>query len=377
MKRSEKYNSQIHICHIISGDIWGGAEAQFFYLIQGILCLNQIELTVITLNEGLLTKKLKQQNIDTYVINEKKYNAFGIIFKIYNILRKRKISLIHTHGYKETILGGIAAKLDGLQNHIRTHHGKGMIDGSRKYYWIESLNFHFFSNKLISVSEDLKSFLIENRLGNQSVKVIHNGICKNEVRPVKKVSDVKKELGIPGDGIVIGTLGRMVKIKGHQYFIEGAKEVISKYSNSWFVIAGDGPLMPEFSDRINKNGLYEKIKLIGFRNDPYDILNMLDIFTLTSLHEGVPMVLLEAMYLEKPIIATNVGGIPEIIEDHKNGVLIPPKDSKSFSEICIDLIENINLRRTLSKNAKKDVIDKFTVNLVAEKVIQLYAEVSN
>jgi glycosyltransferase involved in cell wall biosynthesis len=363
---------KINICHIVSGDIWAGAEAQAYALIKGLSKKKSLNLTVIAFNDGGLTKKIRDSGIHVEVVDENSYDALRMIVYICGILRKNRIDIIHTHGYKETLLGGGAARLSRIKGIVRTHHGKGVIDGVFHHRLIEKVNSNFFSDVLISVSDDLRQFLIANGYRRDKITVIHNGILSRDVEPSISADRQKDELKLERGAFVIGTLGRMVAVKGHKYFLVGAKRVLEKHENVVFVIAGDGPLMQETRQEVNQLGIEKKVRLIGFRNDPFNILNMFDIFVMTSLHEGIPMVLLEAMCLGKPIIATKVGGIPEIISDRRNGLLILPMDPEEFASKCIELIGDSALRDQLSNNARNDFISHYDVGRVAEKVEQLY-----
>ena len=363
-----------NVCHIISGDLWAGAESQVFSLLRKLSEYKELKIIVILFNSGILADKIKLNKIKNYVIDEKKNSAIRVIYKIQRIMRKEKIQIIHTHGYKETFFAGIISMFNRNNLLIRTHHGKGIIGSGFKHYFIEKINAKLLCKNLIAVSNDLKKFLLQRNLGRNSIKVIHNGIYEKDIKLKKDKKLIRKELNIPDVGIIFGTLGRLVSVKGHKYLLEGAKKVIAKYPQAYFIIAGNGELMNIHLDWINRECLGNNIKFIGFRDDPYDILNSFDIFVLTSLHEGIPMVLLEAMFLEKPIIATKVGGIPEIISDGENGILIPSKNSDAFADACLSFIENTmkSPKSIIAKNAKRDVINKLSVDKVAKEVIKMY-----
>jgi L-malate glycosyltransferase len=375
MLNSNTIKSPILVCHIISGDLWAGAEAQVYNLLLGFSVSKNFKIFTIVFNNGILTEKLRLSNIETIVIDEKKTRPIAFIWKIYKILKLKQPNIIHVHGYKEAFLSGIAAKFCRINKIIRTHHGKGIIDGNIKQRLLEFLIAKFFIKFSISVSTDLKKNLIFHNLGNDNtISVIHNGINIEKICFVKNNKEIREELGIEQHTLVIGTLGRMTKVKGHKYFLEGAQRVC-KNNNTTFVIAGDGPLKKDAIDFIQTNNIENSVKIIGFRNDPYDILNMFDIFTLTSLHEGVPMVLLEAMCLAKPIIATNVGGIPEICIHGENAILIDPMDSNGFTDACLKLIQNTALRYKIGCQARKDLYNKHTIGHVVEMVENIYQKV--
>jgi len=365
---------EINVCHIISADLWGGAEAQVYYLVRELNKYDQIKLSVITLNEGILVDRLNSCSINNEVINESANNPLSIIWHIYKILKITNAEIIHVHGFKEACLGGIAARLRGKRVQIfRTFHGKGLTNGAFRHRLIERVNGYFFSDQLIAVSEDLREFLLGCGFRQSMFTVLHNGVNLADVSPVKASRTVKHSLGIPDDAFVIGTLGRMVKIKGHKFFLEGAREVVAQNPGVYFVLSGDGPLMKDAMSWVNNHNMKRNIKITGFRNDPYDVLNSFDVFALTSLHEGVPMVLLEAMCLGKPIIATEVGGMPEIISDRVTGLMIPPGNPKRFASACMELMTDDVLKDKLADNCRNIVMERYSAIQVAAKVYYLYA----
>lgn len=363
---------KINICHIVSGDLWAGAEAQTYALLKGLFKRQSLQLNAVIYNEGLLSKKLEEAGIHVDVIDEKKNSPARVMWSIRRILREKKVHIVHTHGYKETFLGGLAARLCQVKGIVRTHHGKGVVDSGRYHRIVEKINSTLLSDKLISVSEDLKRCLIEHRFHSNNITVIHNGILCEDVKASLSADILKKELQIPERAFVVGTLGRIVPVKGHRYLLEGARKVLGKFDHVVFVVAGDGPLLPEMNNMVKQFGIEDKVRFTGFRGDPFDVMNMFDIFVMTSLHEGIPTVLLEAMWLGKPVIATKVGGIPEIISHRWNGLLIAEENSNEVASACIELIEDECLRDNLSRNARKDFKGLHDIERVAGDVERLY-----
>lgn len=363
------------ICHIISGDLWAGAETQALSLISGLSKINSIELSAITFNRGILTDRLAHIGIQIEVLDEKKHNFFFMFSNVISVLRKQRIDLIHVHGFKENFIGGGAAKLLGTTHVLRTHHGIGMMKGSYRNRTIEKINCHFFTDDNIAVSADLKSLLAQEGIGVNNIHVIHNGVDNTTIKPTKSPATCRAALRIPENIFIIGTIGRMERVKGHVYFLEGAQQILSKNNNVLFVIVGDGTLYDKVELYAKDLGIRDRVIFTGFRQDAIDLLNMMDIFTMTSLHEGVPMVLLEAMFLEKPIISTSVGGVPEIIRHYHNGLLIPPKDPDSFCEACMRLMEEDRLRKRISRTALHDAREKFTSEIMVRNTVQLYKRI--
>jgi glycosyltransferase involved in cell wall biosynthesis len=363
----------INICHIISGDLWAGAEVQAYSLIREINRIPRIHLQVITFNKGILASKLAQLGIRTNIIEEKDHNIASIIINIYKLLKKQNIDIIHAHGYKENLAGGIAAKLLHTKL-VRTHHGKGMLEVSLVHTVIERVNESLLTNKLISVSSELKEYLVTHKFSKNKIRVILNGVIAGPFQKLDDEQELKNHLRIRDDCTVIVTVGRLVSVKGHKYLLQGAKQIVKKNSKVIFLIVGDGPLLAEMKSLSHFLGIEDHVRFTGFCPDPIPQLKLADIFIMTSLHEGIPMALLEAMSLNKPIIATGVGGIPEIISNGYNGLLIPPGDSGAIADACLKLMTDVEMRSCLAKNAFNDVQNKYSLKITERATLNLYRE---
>lgn len=363
----------MNICHVISGDLWAGAEVQAYSLIKSLSKSPDVNILVVTFNKGVLSERIAKEGIAIHVLDESQKNILGLGWALFSLLKNSKVDIVHVHGFKEALVSLISRKFLKFKL-IRTHHGIGMLDGGLKYRVIEMINASFVDQE-IAVSSDLRDCLIS--FGNKSrkIQVVHNGLFLDEVVPTEPKCETIARLNIDPDDIVIGTLGRLVHVKGYKYFLEGAYEILKDNSNVTFIIAGDGPLFDELKEYAEKLGIYDKIKMLGFRQDVYNIIHACDIFVITSLHEGLPTVLLEAMYLGRPVIATKVGGIPEVINDKFNGILIPPKEPIVFAIACLELIKNHDLRLQLAERAKSDVIANYSAERVMKETKKIYGAV--
>jgi glycosyltransferase involved in cell wall biosynthesis len=339
-----------NICYIISGDQWAGAEAQAFLLIKEIANLLKVRIQVILFNDGLLAKRLQELNVKIDIVDEKR-NILSVVKQVIKILKIYKYDVVHVHGYKENFIGGIAARLCGIRNVVRTHHGIAL-----------------------AVSVDLKNYLIKNSFNVQEISVIHNGINTAVESTSGLESAMDRDENSRSGKIHIGTAGRLVPVKGHIYLIEGIRRVVEVNNNIFVSIIGEGPLQNELKNRVEKFGLNQYISFLGFCKNIEKYINGLDIFILPSLHEGMPMVLLEAMKLGKAIIASEVGGIPEAIQNNFNGLLIPAHDAEAISNACLDLIRDGSIRNKLGQNARITVREKFSLSRTVEKTIECYTK---
>jgi len=369
---------KIKVCHIISGDLWAGAENQAYSLTSLLEKDENIELCAVVFNRGILFDKLRELSIESRCIPESQYSVVGLGFRLLKVIEEFSPHILHTHGYKETFLAGLANKISGGRARlIRTWHGIGLMGAGPKYFLLEYLNSRFLTDRMIAVSDELKRELMEKGISSDKIKIIHNGINIDTIKSEDRISNVRSELGISEEKVVIGTVARLVKIKGLSYFVQAAKLILERKKDVTFLVAGDGPLFHDLVSESEKLGISSSMKFLGFRADIYDIINTFDIFVLPSLHEGIPMVLLEAMALRKPIVATNVGGIPEIIEDAKNGLLVPSGKPELLASACLRLIKDSELRKQIGYNAFEVVRTKFSSKRMLCEVLELYKQCIN
>jgi len=366
-------NGVITICHVISGDIWGGAEAQAYSLIKSLACQDDISIEVVVFNNGHLYKKLSKENIDVHYLDENAESLISLILNLYRYIKKISPDIIHTHGFKENFTAGIASKFFSVKV-VRTHHGKGMITGKGFHTYIEKINDLFLTRCSIAVSYDLKNYLVDCGFKRVNIEVIHNGYNCEDVA-YGDVVKLKESIGIGERDRVIGIVGRLVPVKNHHGFLDSAKIILSTRDDVYFCVIGEGPLMKELEQYSRALGIDENVKFLGFNRNIKALLELLDIFAMASFHEGVPMSMLEAMCAGVPIVSTRVGGIPEIIQDDYNGLLVSHNDCAAFSDACLRLLNDGALCERLACNAIEDMKQKYSMNINANETIVYYKSI--
>ncbi|MCX9085638.1 MAG: glycosyltransferase family 4 protein [Candidatus Methanoperedens sp.] len=230
---------------------------------------------------------------------------------------------------------------------------------------------------LITVSNKNKKALITNfDLPEDQIKVIYNCVNIDSVAKYNKeiAKDLKDKFSINDSAIVFGTVGRLHKQKGHQYLIEASKKVIEKVPNSIFLFVGTGSEKDRLVHIIEENNIKEHFRFVGFQEDLPEILALIDIFVLPSISEGLPFALLEAMAARKPVIATNVGGVPEIITDHYNGIVVEPRDANGLANAMILLAKDENKRDQMAQMGYTKIIDTFSIEKMIKMTEQIYKE---
>jgi len=328
---------------------------------------------------GTLESDLKKEGIKIYNIpiarlgkSKVKYvykYAFNFV-KSLSILMKlveeSKINIIHAHQPIPILLGLIVSKLTKIPIVTTAHNiynPKSVVD-----------RMYTKGNLVVAVSEQVRKSMIDDfKVNDGKVFTVHNGI---NIKRLKKNHEskhsIRSEYGLKKDCILIGAIAGLRKQKALNYFIEAAKLVSNEFSNVKFIIVGDGELREELGELSNNLNMSDKIIFTGFREDVPQIIKELDIFCLSSIYEGLPISLLEALGNSTPVVVTAVGGIPELITDGLNGLLVPPRDSEKLADSLIRLISNKDLAELLKKNAFNSIIENFSEHSMAIKHIELY-----
>lgn len=363
--------------HLASGDLWAGAEVQIATTVCYLNRQPDVKLRAILFNEGRLAHELRQCGVRVTVIDETKRNFVDILKELHILFGNNRIDILHTHRYKENILGSVAARLRGVPHVVRTVHGlseplrgwariKGCFYGK-----LDKLALVWLTDRIIGVSRKIVESLEELGVRRSKIRCIHNGIDVNRLIAVKDARETRNDLGIDPNTIVIGTVGRLMPVKGQEYLIRAAK-IMGRDRAAKFLIVGTGPLKDDLAALARNLGIEADVLFLGQRDDIYDLINAMDIFILPSIDEGIPMVILEAMSLSKPIIATCVGGIPEIITDGVNGLLVEPKNEQRLAEACLHLIRDYGNAKQLGLRANKVAQEKFSHKRCGEMLLTLY-----
>ncbi len=316
---------------------------------------------------GELAKEAKEKGIEVVLTKRMPGIDFTLPFKLAAIMKKRNICLVHTHNPGPLLYGTLAAKLAGIPVIINTRHGRAKKHRN-SYIW--NMN-----DAVIAISEDAKREMLKwNRIDTKKTKVIYNGIDIDRYSKQQNGSEAKKALNIEPSTFVVGTVARLSPEKDQVTLIDAFSKVVNKIDDAKLIFVGDGILREELVNYASKLGISDKVMFLGFRDDVFKILPVFDVFVLSSLTEGISLTLLEAMAARKPILATSVGGNPEIVEDGVTGFLVPPKDPDKMAEKIINLLQNKELARRMGETGRKRMAEKFSLDRMVSEYKQLYEE---
>jgi glycosyltransferase involved in cell wall biosynthesis len=306
-----------------------------------------------------------------YLPQKEKGTDYFSFLKVARILRQEQIDVIHTHNTQPFVDGTLGALLSGVKTIVHTDHARDFPDKIR--YMVAEHLMSYFAYRVIGVSEHTTANLVHyEKISPRKIMTIENGLDGSRFqieidRPAKR-----KELGIKGSGPIIGLGVRLTEQKGITYLLQAMPEIIKAVPDVTLVIAGDGTLKNKLRHEAETLGIKEHILFLGSRLDVPQLLKLFDIYVLPSLWEGLPMVLLEAMAARCPIVATDVGGVSNMITDGKNGILVEPENPRRLANEIVTLLTNSELRQRLVENGARKFNADFTADRMTKKYEKLY-----
>jgi glycosyltransferase involved in cell wall biosynthesis len=294
-----------------------------------------------------------------------------LFLKVRKFLKEHQFDVIHTHNTQPFLDGGLGKILSGARcKWIHTDHARRYPDKT-KYIAFEWIVSHF-ADKIVGVSHHTSNNLLRyGHLSKKKITTIHNGIVPDEFLKTIDCTGLKKSIGLPDKGKIIGTAVRLSEQKNVGLLINAFKNVSETVKDVSLVIAGNGPLESTLKQHVDRLGL-KNIFFLGPRNDIAALLQLFDIYVLPSIWEGLPMGILEAMASKCVVVATNVGGVGELIQNGVNGVLIESGDVQALTIALRNLLLNNELTYKYRDNAFNDFIQKYTAEKMTVKYEELY-----
>jgi len=231
----------------------------------------------------------------------------------------------------------------------------------------------FFIDKIVAVSSDIEK-LIGEAYGADRVVCIHNGVDLEAMQVTFATAEMRKEWRFDETEVVIGTVGRLVPVKGHIILLEALRILHDSHQNVRLLVIGEGPLRSHLEAEVKRLGLKQVVTFAGHKEQAYDFINMMDIFALPSLHEGIPMVLLEALALKRPVIASRVGGIPEVVLHGHTGLLIDHSNPAELAAGLKIMLQDRSRAAALGMAGRIKVAHEFNALVMASKTCKMYQE---
>ena len=368
------------ILYIVTQSEFGGAQRYILDLATN-LPIEHYHVAVAAGGNGELFAKLKEKNIRTYQLKNlvREINPIKDLkayFEIKKLLKKSKPDVLHLNSSKAGVLGAVAGRHAGIKKIIYTVHGFVFNEPlpwwkKQIYLWTEKFSTRY-KDKLICVSEFDRQVGIKNKIKPKKLITINNGVDKLAILDKQTA---RTKLNLPIDKKIIGTIAHFYPTKGLFYLIQAAQVVVKQFPQTIFAIIGDGQLKNQLEHEINKLNLKNNFLLLGSKQKAGQYVSAFDIYVSSSVKEGFPFSILEAMAAGLPIASTNVGGIPEMIKDNVSGLLVESKSSDALAQALLKILQNKNLVKKLGSQAKIRVAQKFSLQKMIQETKKLYLKI--
>lgn len=366
---------KIKIMHILPSLEIGGMETALITLINAMDTEhfeNQIFCFDFKNYENSIQHRLHDENIPIYIFEKGHGVDYWLPVKISRILRQQKIDIVHTRNFAALLYGSVAAKLAGVQGIIADIRGRIPVDEGQK-----CKRLSFMVSRFVGVSEDINKMLtIDFKIKASKVQTIYNGVQIPDAPPNRDVASLRAKHGLAPDDFVIGTIGRIELVKDYASLIRMSAPILHRYTKAKLMIVGDGSQRVELENLAKELDVSAQTIFTGYQKEVSNYLQLINLFALTSVSEGISNVLLEAMAASIPVIATEVGGNPEIVRHDQTGFLIARSNLNQITEKVELLINNPELAKSLGQNGRRCVEEKFTIKKMVSEYQSLYQAIT-
>lgn len=383
---SEERIEPSRVLHVITRLIVGGAQENTMYT-AALLNKERFQVDVIsgsqTGSEGSLIEEVRERGVKLTILPElvreiSPLNDVKALLSLRKLIKRGRYAIVHTHSSKAGILGRLAAWSAGTTIIVHTIHGWSFHDymprSTQAIYiflerWIAKI-----CDRLIVVSEQDIEKGLRNGIGEwEQYLLVRSAIPLDEFKPDGlSRGEVRTDLGIPEQAVVVGNIGRFSSQKNPLEWVQVAGRVGRELPESWFLLVGDGPLRREVEAALVKEGIAERTVLPGLRRDASRMLRAMDVFLLTSLWEGLPRVIPEALAMGVPVVAYRADGSVEAVRDGVSGYLCLPGDLEGMAGRCLSLLGDAKLREEMGAWGREWVKAEFDLNVMIKQIEELY-----
>jgi len=363
---------QWRILHAESSLGWGGQEVRVFAELEWMRAQGQW-VALAAHSDSAIATRAREAGILFYPLNTHKALLPFEIARLAAWLIGNRVEIVNTHSSNDGWLAGLAARLAVRPILIRSRHIE--VDYPNRFW--SGLAFRFLPHQVLTTSQRIADRLVaELGVPAKRVTCVATGVDLTRFNSGVK-GTLRGELGLGKDVALVGMISVLRSWKGHATFMEAAAMLLSEKRRVKFVIAGDGPARAEWEKKIAREPWKNQVLLLGHRADVPNVLASLDVLVLPSYaHEGIPQIILQAQAMARPVVATTIGGIPEVVEDGVTGLLIPPKDAEALGEKIRAVLNDPVLAAKLGQAARAHIEKSYSLDAMGQRLLGLYETLS-
>ncbi|MCX5721237.1 MAG: glycosyltransferase [Nitrospirae bacterium] len=366
----------ITVLNLAGSGGWAGGET-YLLLLARYLDRERFRLIVASPEPGALVDNLRAEGIEAHVLDMEPLGSLAPLFRLRNFLREQQPDIVQSHGARGNVYSRIAGRLAETGAIVSTVHNSLYdypIGRIKKWLYLACDKLTApLADCTLCVAESHRQELI-NRYGLRPDRVvtIPNGVDLTKFQPTQRTQHLREALAISDDVPVIGIVGRLTDQKGHVYLLRALPLLLTKFPALRCLVVGDGELREELQKLAVDLGLTEHCLFLGVRQDIPEVLAAMDLLVLPSLSEGMPYAALEGMAMGKPVVATAVNGVPELIQDGVTGLLVPRKDPVALAQAIETVLANPHLAASFGLAARRLVEQTYSIEAWVGQMESLY-----
>jgi glycosyltransferase involved in cell wall biosynthesis len=367
------------VLHIVSGDLWAGAEVQVAQLLRALARDASMQVAAFALNDGELVRRLRAAGITTHCADESKHGFLELLRRLLRSFDELKPQLVHSHRYKEHVLAMALRVLRPGARLVRTVHGApetaiAAYDLRRQLIRLLDQVCARHEEACIAVSRDLAARLAAT-LKPRRLELIPNSVDLDQLDHELESARVAQARMSPASRRV-GLIGRLVPVKRVDLFLDAAERIAARRGDVEFLVIGDGPLRTELTKRMSGSPLQQRVQFTGAVQPVAPLMSTLDVLAITSDHEGLPSVLLEALALRVAVVARAVGGIPEVVAHGESALLVDGADAGAIAAGIERILDDESLRASLTAQGRRLVVAAYSSQQSAQRHRRLYESIA-
>jgi sugar transferase (PEP-CTERM/EpsH1 system associated) len=361
-------DNQLHLMQVIHSLQQGGSERLACDLARR-LDPSRFRSSVCALDlGGPLANELKNAAVSCHVVGRRPGFDWPLILRLNRFFRRERVDLVQTHHLTQLIYSGIGARLAGAALvHVEHDYFSLMLPKARGRLRALAPLCH----QVVAVGDEIRAFLLrEVNLRPSQVIVIRNGVDVTQYSPQRRVP--RERLGLPTEGRLIGHVARLEAEKSQETLLRAFRIVLSTYADARLELVGDGSLRGDLEKVARSLGIAKRVDFLGLRKDVADLLPHWEVFVLSSVREGLPLAVLEAMACARPVVATAVGEIPQVLCNGATGLTVPPGDPAALAASISAVLETPEWAAAIGRAARRLIEEKFSLDFTVKRYQALY-----
>ncbi|MFQ5721376.1 MAG: glycosyltransferase family 4 protein [Candidatus Aminicenantales bacterium] len=357
--------------HIDAGREWRGGQRQSLFLVKE-LRRQGFSVYYVVQPSSPLYYKASEAGLPILPIKMRHEFDLAAILRLAWAMKRKNCLLAHFHDAHGLAVGAASSSLAKVPLRIISRR----VDFPLKKNFLSRRKYNKKIDAIVAISQGVKKILVESGLPSSKIKVIPSGLDFTPYQKASSSNYLRREFSFADDDYLVGMIAHLADHKGHKYLIRATKLLREKAPKVKVIIVGEGPLRLELTREVRDSGVEDIVFFLGFRQDIPRILSSLDLFVLSSYMEGLGSIILDAMACRLPVVATRVGGIPEVVTHNQTGLLVPARSPSALAKAILKLYNDRELASRLGQQGYEVVHRKFSAESMAAKIVRLYEKLA-